>query len=140
MKEIYKSPIGPDQGFSLISDRIFHLSGFTAFVLPKRSFPFLPLRHTDLGRVSSDRQKRVCSRQTRLHLRFRFIAYDEGAWTSKNSAKFRFFFFVKRDYSMNTFSRISTVPRGSERSERNECSEVEHCGASERSERSEQCE
>ena len=48
---------------------------------------------------------------------------------------------VKRDNSVNTYSRISTVPRGSERSEWAspwmERSEAERCGASERSERCE---
>ena len=56
---------------------------------------------------------------------------------------------IERVYSMNTYSRISTVPRGSERSEwaswwtegaskRSEQSEAEHCGASEWSERCDQ--
>ena len=48
---------------------------------------------------------------------------------------------VKRDNSVNTYLRISTVPRGSERSEWaspwTERSEAERCGASERSERCE---
>ena len=55
---------------------------------------------------------------------------------------------VKRDNSVNTYSRILTVPRGSEQSEwaspwteqaskRSEHSEEERCGASKRSERCE---
>ena len=58
---------------------------------------------------------------------------------------------VDRDYSMNTYSWISTVPEGSEQSEWaspwmkqasdasdwSECSKAERCGASERSERCE---
>ena len=51
---------------------------------------------------------------------------------------------VKRDHSVNTYSRISTVPQGSERSEPvngaselSEHNKVERCGASEWSERCE---
>ena len=68
-----------------------------------------------------------------------FVKSNQGVFlvSAKNA-----FVPVERDNSVNTYSRFSTVPRGSERSEWaspwTKHSEAERCEASERSERCEQ--
>ena len=59
-------------------------------------------------------ENQTCQTKRKFFPHFGFMSSSEGVFLVKMKHAFEP---VKRDNSVNTYSRISTVPRGSERSE-----------------------